>query len=137
MRSSRSRMPVRLRPNGERTSTYIRIIHGEKCEYQIEECHLVSEVETEIRPCGEIDAVVASGERIPAIGQAPDALAERERDHQEIDAAGANGEQSEQRGERRADQDTEHDHQPKIPAQAEMEFGGEHRGEIGPDAEIG
>ncbi len=111
--------------------------HGEEREHQIEERHLVRQIEAEIRPAAEIDAVVAAGERIPAIGQAPDALAERERDHQEIDAAGADGEQSEHRRQRRADQNAEHDHQPEIPAQAEMEFGGEHRGEIGADAEIG
>ena len=37
----------------------------------------------------------------------------------------------------RAEQNAEHHHQPEIPADAEMEFGGEHRGEIGADAEIG
>ena len=50
----------------------------------------------------QIDAVVAAGQRIPAVGQAPDALAERERDHQEVDAGRADGEQAENRRERRA-----------------------------------
>src|SRR4029077_2990120 len=92
--------------------------------------------ESEIRPAVEVDAVVAAGERIPAIGKSPDALAERERDHQEVDAPGADREQSEQRGERRAEQHAEDDHDPEIPAEPEVDLGREHGGEIGPDAEI-
>ncbi len=95
------------------------------------------QVEPEIRPAGDIDAVVAAGERVPAIGEPPDALAERKRDHQEIDAAGADREQPEKRRRRRADQHAQQHHQPKIPAQADIVFGGEDRRQIGADAEIG
>ena len=108
----------------------------EKAEDQKEERPLVGQVEPETRPGGDIDAVVAAGERVPAISEPPDALAERQRDHQEIDAAGADREQPEERRGRRADQHAQQHHQPKIPAQAEIVFGGEDRGQISADAEI-
>ena len=85
----------------------------------------------------QIDAVVAAGERIPAIGQTPDALAESERDHQEIDAGRANREQPENSRQRRAEQNSSHDHQPEIISQSELVLGRENRCQIGADREIG
>jgi hypothetical protein len=85
----------------------------------------------------QIDSVVAVGERVPAVGQTPDALAESERDHQEIDACRANGEQPENSRQRRAEQNSSHDHQPEIISQSELVLGRENRGQIGADREIG
>ena len=76
----------------------------------------VREVDPEFGPLAQIDSVVAAGERIPPVGQAPDALAECERDHQEIDAARANGEQPENSRQGRAQQNPEQDHEPEIVA---------------------
>ena len=54
MRSSRSRMPSRLRPNGERTSdVHDQQRDGEEGEDQKEERHLVGEVDAEIRPAAD------------------------------------------------------------------------------------
>ena len=51
MRSSRSRMPARLRPNGERTSTYsAEQRHGEQAEHHVEEGDLVREIDAELGP---------------------------------------------------------------------------------------
>src|SRR6185437_61943 len=58
---------------------------GEESKDQKEERNLVGQVQSERGPVGDVDAVVATGQRIPAIGQAPDALSERQCDHQEID----------------------------------------------------
>ena len=49
MRSSRSRIPARLRPNGERTSVYISSSEtAKKPNTTIEERHLVGEVDAEL-----------------------------------------------------------------------------------------
>ena len=66
--------------------------HDEKAEHEKEERHVVRQVETETRPRFDDEAVVAAGDRIPAIGESPDALPERQRDHHEIDAGSADGE---------------------------------------------
>ena len=84
-----------------------------------------------------VDPIVAAGERIPTIGEAPDALPERERDHQEIDTAGADCEQPEQSRQRRPEQNSHDDDQPEIPSKAEVHFGREHRSQVGANAEIG
>ncbi len=48
MRSSRSRMPTRLRPNGERTSTRAQGERGgEEREHQVEEVEIVRKVDAE------------------------------------------------------------------------------------------
>src|SRR5271166_3266131 len=121
MRSSRSRMPTRLRPNGERTSVYmLKSESANNPKHQVEERHLVGEVDAEFGALPQIDAVVAAGQRVPAVGEPPYALSERERDHQKIDPGGADREQPEQRGKRGAAEHAEHHDEPEIIAQPEL-----------------
>src|SRR5450631_1602490 len=51
--------------------------YDEKAKDEKEERHFVCQIETEIRSRLNDDYAVATGQRIPTIGQAPDALAER------------------------------------------------------------
>ena len=69
---------------------------------------------------------VAAGERVRAIGDAPDDLSERERDHQEVDAARADREQSEHRRKCSAQKYPHDDDQPEIPTESEVHFRREH-----------
>ena len=110
---------------------------GEEAEYQVEEGHLVCQVDAEFGPCSQIDAVVAAGERVPSVRQSPGALAERKRDHQEVDAGRTNGEQAENGRQGCCQQNPEHDDQPKIVSQSELISGRQNRGRIGTDAQIG
>src|SRR5207253_60616 len=91
--------------------------YGKESKHQIKEGDLVREVDAEVGPATQIDPVVAAGQRVPSVGQSPHALPEGEGDHQEVDAGGANSEEAENGGQRRPDQDTEQDHQPKIESQ--------------------
>src|SRR5690606_25070848 len=75
---------------------------GEDDEYDVEEGDLIAKVEAELRARLQVDAIVAAGERVPAIGEPPYALSERQRDHEEINAVRTNGEQPEQCREHRA-----------------------------------
>ena len=51
-----------------------------------------------VGPCRQADAVVAAGEVVGAIGDAPDDLPERERDHDEAQARRAQRQHAEQAG---------------------------------------
>ena len=109
----------------------------EETEHQVKPVQVAGHGDAEGRPAGQVEAVVAAGERVPAIGEPPDTLSERQRDHQKVDAARPDGNESEQGGGRRADERAQHDHRREVPSQAELVFGGEDRGEIGADAEVG
>ena len=109
----------------------------EQAEDQVEERHLVCEVDAEFGTLPQIDAVVAAGQRVPAVGEPPHALSERERDHQKIDAGGADREQAEQGGKQSAAEHAERYDEPEIVAQAELVACRQDRGHVGADAEIG
>jgi len=69
--------------------------HDDDGDQENNECRVVepvrsAEIGTEWRRPGfHVDAVVAAGEADPAVGEPPDDLAERHRDHDEADAGGA------------------------------------------------
>src|SRR5262245_35334669 len=108
-----------------------------QAEHQVEKRHLVGEVDNKLGALAQIDAVVAAGQRVPAIGQAPHALSQRQGDHEEIYAGGADGEKAEQGGEARPEQDAEQDDQPEIPSEAELILGRQDCRRIGADGQVG
>ena len=90
MRRGWSRVPIRLAPNGERTNTARCDGDEEDDERRIVEGRGAGDGDAERRRAAvQADAVVAVGEADPAIGEAPDDLTERQRDHDEADAGRA------------------------------------------------
>ncbi len=89
--------------------------------------------QAEIGPRHRRDAVVALGQRHPAIGQPPDHHAERQGDHQEVDAGGAQGHQPEDGGHRRSQDDAHHEGRPETRTVP----GGQNADAVGPEPEVG